>query len=140
MDYAKKVMKQTDRQTGKTSLVPDLGEALQDLVSLPYGWRTLVWKEGEKKTVQVCLEKKIQPVEISCLARENRLDPGRPTRPCVVLWVRPLYEDPQRTAAGYGAKVWLSEEGNRQVPVRAEMKFKFGTVVVRLIESEEPPK
>jgi hypothetical protein len=140
MDYVKKVVKQTDRRTGETSWIPDLGTALQDLVSLPYGWRTLVWKEGEKKIVRVCLEKKIQPVEISCLARENRLDPGRPARPCVVLWVRPLDEDPQKMAAGYGAKVWLSEEGDRQVPIRAEMKLKFGTVVVRLIELEESPK
>jgi hypothetical protein len=131
VDYPSRRLMVSDLVLKKKASVPIKKDALDDLVSLLYSVRMSSWGKTAARSFYVYDEKSAERADATYLGLEAL--PDQPDRLCRVIQIRPVYKDPEKNAAGYGAKAWLTDDA-RQVPLLIEMALKFGTVKIRLMK------
>lgn len=129
IDYAAHAGSWHEAKDGKTTdkafPVPDA--AVNDIGSMLYGLRLPAWKEGVPVPLRVYNGPKIEKARAVLLRREKIVPAsGGAETACLVVQVKPVYDEPEKDAKGYGATLWITDDA-RRLPLRAELKARFGT-------------
>ena len=107
--------------------------AVDDIGSVLYEMRRIDWKPGMKRSLGVYDGPVVTRGEAVCLRREAITVAGLPGAiSCLVIYLRPIYDDPEKDAQGYGTTLWIRDDASR-VPLRADLKAGFGTFTLRWI-------
>ncbi|PTY06832.1 hypothetical protein DB346_00840 [Verrucomicrobia bacterium LW23] len=101
-------------------------DALEDLGSMLYSLRTGDWQPGTKRGLVVYEDGKVKQGEAVCLKRAWMRVGSQPPG-----WVLVLDCKPTIPAQKGGLVVWMSDTPER-IPLRAELKFRYGTFTMDL--------
>ncbi len=133
IDYLHRSGTIRDVENKTTTAFPVPYAAVDDIGSVLYEMRRIDWQPGMKRPVGVYDGPVITRGEAACLRRESIAVAGLPGEiPCLVVFLRPIYDDPVKNAQGYGTTLWIRDDASR-VPLRADLKARFGTITLRWV-------
>jgi hypothetical protein len=137
IDYAKGRGRREQWDAGKTQDFATPAPALDDFGSMLYSLRYGRWTPGQIRQFLVYETRHMRGGEARCQAIEKvPLHPADPSQTveCIRLLVEPL--DPKLRAKG-NLVCWLTND-TRRLPIRAELKVKFGSFRIQLREANPP--
>ena len=105
-------------------------DSMEDIGSMLYSLRTGEWKVGTKRPLTVYEDGKVKMGEAVCTKRAWMRVGNHP--PC---WIIMLDCKPTVPAQKGGLLVWMTDSSER-IPLRAELKFKYGTFTMDLISRD----
>jgi len=133
IDYARKTGTVRDAVKKTTVSFPVPNDAMDDLGSVLYEARRIDWKPGLVHLFRVYDGPEVIRGEGVLLRKEAIVVPGLPGPiPCLVVHLRPLYDDPAKNTHGYGTTLWIRDDASR-VPLRADLKVGFGTFTLQWV-------
>jgi hypothetical protein len=140
VDYDKRRAVYTDRVRTERSLelpLPDGGDPI-DLISALVQTREWDLKPGEKRDVIVQFARDFYPISIYAEGYEEVRTPKGKFRTLVL--VPRMEQDPKGLfKRGGEIKVWIAQDGSR-LPVKMQLKLRFGTATLSLSDYQAPAK